>query len=153
MKSILLPGSDKTNASIHKRLFFEAVVGRILSHPPGSIGRWKAIRAAWYGLEPRAKEDHLSAIQEARDCRKSLYDTKRGATKATLGIAHGLKSNKNASQFLVAVLPSTLKSWLIRFDPLFLNNHKDKTASKKHWEQVYKTFPEYRVTEKLMGDK
>lgn len=119
-----------------------ALIKRIQSKR--GVDRWHQIRKEWLVRHPGAVQAHLNAVREAAAARDSLMDKQYGRTKATMGLAHGTKHNKNVNMRFTAILPETLMEWLIKFDytNLGLRDNKENSAI---WRMVWEAFPEYKV--------
>lgn len=153
---LLLANEDgKTvQSAIEKRLRANHLADAIFRRPAGTPARWRAIRAVWYGVDPNARQDHRDAVVAAKQARDTMDDPKYGLTKASRGLAKGEEVNGNVNNSLVAIMPETLKAWLVRFDPQALSKGVNKGAKeqRKIWRKVYACFPEYRTTTDFKGD-
>lgn len=110
--------------------------------------RWLAIRREWLKFQPAHLSYHIEAVQEASKARADSLDKKFGRSKAALGLAHDQKSNGNSTLRAVSVMPTSLVDWLMHFDYLNLGARKGKENT-EIWQMVYKTFPEYKIPEKI----
>jgi hypothetical protein len=143
---ILVPGNKKQNYLVGRHTRALKMVDTVLQNH--GVERWKATHALWLMNCPHALDDHLAAVKEAASLRKTAVDPKYGRTKQTLGVAYGERGNNNTNRRLLAVLPETFKDFLKKFDPINLRDPKG-TEYRKHWREVYKAFPAYRVAEKI----
>lgn len=147
MKHILLTPDDKVKVPIiGRRTQTLKLVDSVMAKK--GAARWEAIRSLWLMVDPQARQDDIDAREEATQVRKTLIDPEYGRTRQTLGIAYGERGNKNTNRRLLAVLPENLKTMLRAFDREHLMMTKGE-KNRKYWREVYRTFPEYRVTEKL----
>lgn len=152
-KQLILPkkGED-VNSAIQNRLLSERIAGYVTAVPAGHPERWRRIRQVWSQVDKHALEDHREACLAAQFHRENAEDRDYGTTRATRGKAHGEEVNGQIRNALVAIMPETLKAWLVKYDP-YLNKEVNRGAKeqRKAWRKVYATFPEYRTTLK-QGD-
>lgn len=142
---ILVSDTEAAMIEAKRRQKAQQLVDKVLQYHGKQ--RWIATRALWFYVHPQARQDHIDAVLEARELKKSLIDP-RGLSRQTLGIAHGERGNKNTYRRLMAVFPEELKTMLKRFDPLNLAGHSGEKA-REMWREVYETFPEYLVTDSV----
>lgn len=143
--NILRSGDKKAIALAERKQRAQKLVDSVLKYHGKE--RWLATRQLWLFVDPNAYRDHWAAIDEARELRKTLLDPS-GKSRQTLGIAYGEKGNKNTYRRLISVFPDDLKTMLKRFDPFNLAIPKGVRA-REMWREVYETFPEYQVAEKV----